>query len=235
VWVLGGAYPLGRGFDLQGGFAAAYNHPPGGPATATWGNPLVAVAYHARPRPDVRLVPIVGGLAPLARGGGNHPDPAVEAANTAGALTRSGYNGGIFTPNEAAVGAGLDAAWAIQVITLQAEVIVADLIRVRGEEVLPEAHRPFGSAALFVGGWVRAWLSGGAELRYIGFLLTPEEVKQDPASREQTSVEIGLRAHLPLAGSVMIHPGLSYARGLDPPMTRLGFQVWSVAVAVDFP
>jgi hypothetical protein len=232
VWALAAGHPLGGGFVLQGGFAVALNHPPSGPATTTWGNLLIAVSYHAQPRPDVSVTPIAGGLLPIARGGGNHPSEAVQAANDAATLTRSAYNGGLFAPNEAGVGAGLDAAWVVGGLTFQGEVIVADLIRVRGEQVQPDEHSPFGSAALFVGGWLRPWLSAGAEVRFIGLFFAPETIDEEPLPREQASWEVGLRAHVPLSGSVAIHPGLSYARGLDAPMTSLGFQVFTLSLVL---
>jgi len=161
------------------------------------------------------------------------PDRGAVLAQFEALLTRAAYNVGFFSPNDLILSGVFDVAWLWNRVTLQGEVTLAQLIRVKGEIAEPDEFITLATGGVHLGYFALPMLSGGVELRYVGLLTTPELVKKDPSTREQFSVGVGVRTHLQ-AGRLSLHPGIYYVRGLDDPMARAGFNIIGLDLPVVF-
>jgi len=112
---------------------------------------------------------------------------------------------------------GLGLARVTRGLTLQAEVTLLQLTRVRGPDS-QDASRSNFTAGVHAGHFFSPRLSLGAEVRIQRWLSDAAPVRRDPAAREQLTIGVGPRFHLKLAGKRWLRPGLSYTRALDAPM-----------------
>jgi hypothetical protein len=55
-------------------------------------------------------------------------------------------------------------------------------------------------------------------------------VRSDPAAREQFTVAVGPRFHVPLGRGRWLRPGISYTRALDDPMKAKSYDIVQVDV-----
>ena len=140
----------------------------------------------------------------------------------------------MFAVNDLTVFPGIDLAYLRGGFTVQGEVTVLQLTRVRGEAVQPDASRTNLTSGLHAGYFLTPWLSVGAELRYQRWLSTPASVAADPSVRDNLSAAAGPRLHLKVSRALTLRPGLSYATGLDAPMRAQSFQVVQLDVPVLF-
>jgi hypothetical protein len=139
----------------------------------------------------------------------------------------------LFAVNDLTPIVGVDATYLANGLTLQLEVTLFELFRVRGDEVQPDAYKTNATAGMQAAYFVVPWLSASGELRYQRWLSTPAAVAMDAsgASRDTLSAALGVRGHLALGGARWLRPGVSYARGLDDPMTDRHYQI----VQIDIP
>src|SRR5262249_33431934 len=139
----------------------------------------------------------------------------------------------LFAVNDVAAIGGADLAYVQGGLTVQGEVTLFQLTRVRGSALQPDERKTNATTGLFVGYTVRPTLPLGAEPRYQPWLSTPASVAADMtgATRDNLSAAIGVRTKLDLGGGRALKPGLSYARGLDDPISKRSYQI----VQVDLP
>ena len=134
---------------------------------------------------------------------------------------------------------GVDAAWMAHRFTVQAEATLFQLFRVRGAGTAPatDSTRTNTTYGLHAGYFVIPQLSLGAELRYQRWLTTPTQLVMNKAvpipsaNMDTTTVAIGPRGHFAIGRGMFFRPGISYARGLDKPLTASSYNM----VQVDLP
>jgi hypothetical protein len=184
----------------------------------------------------------VGGTVPIGQGGGGTPDAGAAAANSAGIRARSGMDNAMFAVNYFTAIAGGDVAYVDHRLTVQLEATLFQLLRVRGENTgaATDAARTNSTAGVHVGYFVIPQLSFGAELRYQRWLSTPTQLvmgnKVDiaDAAKDTISFAVGPRAHFALGKGIWFRPGLSYARGLDKPLSTASYNMVQVDLPVVF-
>ncbi|HVK72752.1 MAG TPA: hypothetical protein VM734_05505 [Kofleriaceae bacterium] len=210
--------------------------PPAGAGATTMSNPLLGVLYGKPLAPAVKLGLFAAFTVPVGGGGGDTPDAARAAANRAGIAARSSMDNALFAVNDHALIGGADLAYVAGGLTVQAELTVFQLTRVRGGDVQPDKAKTNFTSGLHAGWFARPWLSVGGELRYQRWLSTPQAVAGDPtgASRDNLTAAAGLRGHIALPGKRWLRPGLAYARALDDPMRGKGYDIVQVDVPFVF-
>jgi hypothetical protein len=168
-------------------------------------------------------------------GGGDAPSAPTAATMRSGVNTRSGMDSVLFTVNDVAIFPGVDFAYTDFGLTVQAEVTVVQLVRVRGEATQPDSANTNLTAGLHVGYFFVPELSAGAELRYQRWLTTPWFVAADRtrASRDTLTFAVGLRAHLDLGGA-WLRPGLSYSHGIDDPLVDRAYHIVQLDLPLSF-
>jgi hypothetical protein len=212
------------------------DEPAGGKRTAAFLNPSVGVFSGFHLTQSLRLGLFLGISLPVGMGGGNTPDPAVVAATRAGVFARSVYDNAQFAVNDLGIVPGVDLAYVAHRLTLQAEVTVIELARVRGERVQSDASRTNLLIGGHVGYFVLRQLSFGADLHYQRWLSTPAAVRADAtgALRDALTLAVGARLHFRLRGTTWLRPGLSYTRGLDNPLAKRDYNILQIDVPVIF-
>jgi hypothetical protein len=196
------------------------------PSTATTGggfafvNPAVGGTYALDLGADTRLAFFLGVTIPVGMGGGDKPDKGLVDARSAGQFARSQMDDALFAVDDSAVFPGIDFAWVHAGLTLQAEATLFQLWRVRGEQAQPEATKTNFTSGVHAGYFVVPMLSFGLDVHYQRWFNAPIAIDKDTTGTkiDDWTAAIGPRLHIPLGGSVKIHPGVSYARGLDKPM-----------------
>lgn len=217
-------------------FAVVNDSPASGAGATTMSNPLFGLAYGTSLAPAVKLG-LFGALTlPLGSGGGDTPDPAAVATNRAAIAARSSMDNAMFAVNDHTLIGGAGLAYVKGGFTIQAEVTVLQLTRVRGEDVQPDTHKTNVTSGLHAGYFAMPWLSLGAELRYQRWLSTPKAVANDVtgATRDNMTAAAGVRGHVKLSGKRWLRPGLSYTRPLDDPMSGRGYDIIQVDVPLAF-
>lgn len=198
---------------------------------AAFVNPIVGLTY-AHKFGDAWKGAAFGGVTiPVGMGG----DKSAATSDTAAAVSRgiaarSAMDNAMFAVNYMTGIGGLDFGYVAHRLTVQTEVTLLQLFRVRNEAYAPESTRTNLTAGLHVGGFALPWLSLGAEGRYQRWLSTPALVTKDPTARDTTTVAIGPRFHFKSGGSWW-RPGLSYSFALDKPLTNLSYHI----VQIDLP
>ena len=210
------------------------NSPPTGGAAFALTNPLIGGAYAMKPAPELRLAFFFGVALPFGQGGGNNPDADRSLALRSGVLARSAMDNAMFAVNDLVLIPGVDLAWVTGGLTVQLETTLLQLIRVRGADAQPDASRTNWTNGLHVGFFFLPQLSVGAELRYPRWLSTPAAVERDATLRDTMTFAVGPRVHLQLADKLWLRPGIAYARGLDPPMTKANYNIVQVDVPFVF-
>jgi hypothetical protein len=211
------------------------------PSGTSFLNPIVGVTY-ARRLGSFRLAGFLGGTVPVGNGGGDAPDKAAATANKAGIAARSGMDNSMFAVDYFTAIGGLDAAYVDHRFTVQAEVTLFQLFRVRGAGTAPATDdtRTNSTFGLHAGFFVVPQLSLGAEVRVQRWLTTPTQIvmmKTVPipaANLDTTTVAIGPRGHFAIGHGMFFRPGLSYARGLDKPLTASSYNMVQVDLPVVF-
>jgi hypothetical protein len=155
-------------------------------------------------------------------------------ANKSSVLARSGMDNALFAINDMAVIAGADLAYVRGGFTVQGEMTLFQLARVRNAEMQPDKAKTNMTSGLHAGWFPIKQLSIGAELRYQRYLSTPSFVADAPAARDCLSAAVGVRVHLKLGGGRWARPGVAYARGLDDPMNGRGYDVVQLDLPVSF-
>jgi hypothetical protein len=207
---------LGLDLVLRAGYV--HDSPPTGKAGAAFTNVLVGAAYAMRLPREFLLNLFLATTLPVGTGSGNDAAKEDVAARQRGASARSGFDVAMAT-NDVGVVPGVGVGWVSQGLTLQFEATLAQLLRVRGGAVQPEATRTNSVLAFHAGYFFLPFLSAGAEIRYNRWLDPPSAVRADKtgASYDNLSVALGPRLHVRLA-SGWLRPGVAYVRALDKPL-----------------
>jgi hypothetical protein len=211
------------------------------PSGTSFINPLVGLTY-ARKLGSFRVAGFLGGTIPLGAGGGATPDKGAAGANKAGIAARSAMDNAMFAVDYFTAIGGVDAAWVNHRVTLQGEATVFQLFRARGAGTAPATDdtRTNSTFGLHAGVFIIPQLSLGGELRYQRWLTTPTQLvmmKAVPipdASRDTTTVAIGPRGHFAIGHGMYFRPGISYARGIDKPLSASSYNMVQVDLPVVF-
>lgn len=187
------------------------------------GNPILGAVYgrSITSAPAWRYAALAAVAVPIGTGGDKPAGmDATAAAIGSGIRARAGLDNALFAVNYLTPLVGLDVAYVAGGLTVQAEVTVLQLFRVRNSNQMSgaDASRTNATAGLFAGYFFVPWLSGGVELRHQRWLSTPKLVTATPAARDTTTFAVGLRGHVRLADKKWLRPGVSYALGLDDPL-----------------
>jgi hypothetical protein len=230
------AYKVSPSFAPLFRLAVVDDSPAIGSGGTTMSNPLFGLLYGKPLAPTVKLGIFGAMTLPLGSGAGNTPDAADVATNKAGVAARSSMDNAMFAVNDHALIAGADLAYVKNGFTVQAEITLFELSRVRGEKVQPDAHKTNLTAGIHAGWFAMPWLSLGAELRYQRYLSTPMFVANDPtgASRDNLTTAVGVRGHIKLSGKRMLRPGIAYTRPIDDPMSGKGYDIIQLDVPLAF-
>jgi hypothetical protein len=155
---------------------------------------------------------------PVGTGGGDTPDLAKRTANLDGIFARASMDNALFQINYMTpiVGAGI--GYVSNGITLQAEVTLLQLIRVRGAAQDKDAARTNLTAGLHFGWFMLPQLSFGTELRYQYWISNGTiEKGPDPTRVDNWTLGFGPRGHIKLGEKMWLRPGVSLTMGLDLP------------------
>jgi hypothetical protein len=234
-----------RGTTLVSMLTASYRIPGTGPATAglaplvrfafvtddpapgnntrggaTLVNPLVGAAYAIKLDGGFRLNAFLGATIPIGGGGGDSPSAGAANSRFKGLNARAQLDNALFAVNDFTLIPGFGAAYVSHGLTVQAEVTLLHLMRVRGDALQQEASKTNLTTGLHVGYFVLPQLSIGSELRYQRWLNAPFAVEKDTTDtlRDTLSIAIGPRAHVKLGDLGWLRPGIAYQRGLDKPL-----------------
>jgi hypothetical protein len=233
--MLGGTWKVrpDLGFMLRAG--AVQSSPPTGDSASSLVSPLVGATYAPRLGPaPLRLAAALGFSLPIGMGGGNHPDAAIAAADRSGIAARSSLDNAMFAVNYTAIAPAVDVAWVDHGLTVQAELAVLELIRVRGSAMEKDSARTNLITGLHAGYFVHPAISLSGELRYQRWLSTPAAVTANPAMRDFLTFAVGVRAHFKVGEKTWLRPGIAYARGLDDPMVAQHYDILQVDLPVTF-
>jgi hypothetical protein len=218
-------------------FAVVRNDPASGASATAMSNPLLGAIWTPVRLPAPYRLALFGGLAlPLGSGGGNGADPSMAMTVRSAIAARASMDNALFAVNDLTPIAGVDVAYVASGVTLQVEATLFELFRVRGGDVQPDAFKTNFTAGAQAGYFVQPWLSASGELRYQRWLSTPAAVAMDTsgASRDTLSAAVGVRGHIALGEGRWLRPGVSYARGLDDPMTGRDYQIVQIDVPFAF-
>jgi hypothetical protein len=242
--ILNGSYLLTPHLAPLVRLGFAQNNAPGTAISgSSFVNPIVGVAYARRVR-ALRWSVFLGGTIPVGGGSGDHPEPGIAAANTAGLQARSGMDNSMFAVNYFTGIVGGDVAYVDRKLTVQAEATLFQLLRVHGDDAgaqSTDSARTNSTMGLHLGYFVIPALSFGAELRYQRWLSTPTKLNTmgarvdiPTANMDTTTVAIGPRAHFTVGKGVWLRPGISYARVLDQPLASQSYNMVQIDLPVVF-
>ena len=176
-----------------------------------------------------RWTGLLASTIPWGSGGGDTPDADAAAAMRAAIPSRSAMDNALFSVNYWTVIGGLDLVYVTPDVSLQGEVTVLQLTRVRGPETQDSSRTNF-TAGIHAGHFFTPQVSLGAEVRLQRWLTDAAPVRSDPAARQQWTFGVGPRFHFK-AGKGWFRPGVSYTRALDDPMAKKNYNI----VQVDLP
>ena len=218
-----GTYKLAPNFAGLMRFGFVNNSPPTrAPGATSFINPVLGGTYATELSNDFRLSVFLGATVPIGMGGGNTPDPSVQAANSAGILARSAMDNAMFAPNYLTIIPGVDFAYIANGLTAQLEATFFQLNRVRGENVDKDPERTNFTSGLGLGYAVTSQLSVATELRYQRWLNNQTVAATANPATQNLSIGIGPRLNLKY-GSTVIRPGIAYTNGLMGPMGSGGY------------
>jgi opacity protein-like surface antigen len=202
-------------------------------------NPVLGATYVITPVPSLRIAPFLGVAFPLGGGGGDSPEPSDAQALGRGVLARSAMDNAMFATNYLTPFPGVGIAWVQSGLTVQAEVTLLQLMRVRGSDHpadSKDSSRTNLTTGLHVGYFVVPQLSIGAEWRYQRFLKNQaiDDLPDGDTRVDNMTVAIGPRVHIQLAETTWLRPGIAYAMALDDPMDADEYRIVQLDVPVAF-
>lgn len=219
------------------------NDSPGAlPDGSSFLNPIVGATY-AHKLGSYKLAAFLATTIPVGMGAGDTPDAGVAAANAAGIRARSAMDNAMFAVNYMTGIAGVGFAYVDHKFTAQIEATLLQLVRVRGDQAASatDAARTNSTAGLHLGYFVIPQLSVGGEVRYQRWLSHPTarnamgvHVPIADANMDTMTFAVGPRGHFKLSQTTWVRPGISYARGMDAPLTTTAFNVIQVDIPVIF-
>lgn len=194
-------------------------------------NPILGVTGGWKLPHDLRLSAFLGATVPIGQGGDQAPGMnGTAAAVQRGIPARSAMDNAMFAVNYLTAIGGVGTAWVAHGLTLQGEVTLLQLTRVRNETFAPEANRTNATAGLHAGYFLFTWMSLGGEFRYQRWLSTPNAVKANPKARDTATFAVGPRFHFKVGKSTWIRPGLSFSTAADEPMTTAKYNILQLDV-----
>ena len=204
-------------------------------------NPVVGATY-ARKVDAIRWAAFLGATVPIGMGRNDTPAAGAATANSAGIRARSAMDNAMFAVNYFTAIAGGDLAYVDHKLTVQLEATLFQLMRVRGSNAASstDSARTNSTVGLHAGYFIIPMLSVGGELRYQRWLSTPttltmgNKVNFTDAAMDTVTVAIGPRAHFQIAKGMFLRPGISYARGLDKPVSDFSYNVVQVDIPLYF-
>jgi hypothetical protein len=214
-------------------------------------NPLIGLVY-GRKVDSIRWAGFGALTIPIGGGGGGPPDPTrpgVAGAQSQAVLARSGMDNAMFAVNYMTAILGADVAYVAHKLTIQAEATVFQLFRARGDDNLKASNdstRTNSTFGLHVGYFFIPQLSAGAELRYQRWLSTPTTGAKNAMTGVVTNTAFadnrmdtlttafGPRMHFKLGKTTWIRPGISYAFGIDRPLSDGDFKMVQLDIPVIF-
>ncbi len=203
-------------------------------SAASFVNPLVGVTYGRKLGNDFRFAAMLAASVPIGQGGDQkRTADATAAATFRGIAARSAMDNAMFAVNYETGIVGADLAWVAHKLTVQAEVTVLQLFRIRHDDIDTDSARTNGTAGLHVGYFPLTWMSLGTELRYQRWLSTPAAVTANATVRDTATFAIGPRFHVK-AGGVWLRPGISYARPLDKPLSDGKYNIVQIDLPIVF-
>lgn len=212
------------------------NNPPstsGERAGTAVSNPLLGATF-LRPRPGgVRQSLFIAATAPIGSGGGDSPQAGKTPALSRAIATRSAMDNALFAVNYFTLIGGGSVARVTRGATIQGEVTVLQLFRVRGPGTQDKRRTNF-TAGLHIGRSFRPVFSAGAELRYQRWLTNAAPVRANRQARETLTFAFGPRLHFKLGGKKWIRPGVSLTLPLDEPLSGSRYRILQIDVPVSF-
>jgi hypothetical protein len=218
------------------------NAPAAGADGTSFVNPVVGATY-ARKLGAFRLAGFLGTTIPIGQGAGASPDAGAAAADAAAIRARSAMDNAMFAVNYMTGIAGLGFAYIHAGFTAQAEATVFQLFRVRGDNAASatDSTRTNATAGVHLGYFVIPQISVGGEIRYQRWLSDVTQRNSAGASvpianfaKDTLSFAVGPRGHFKMGKSMWLRPGISYAQGLDKPLTDGKYHVVQVDLPVVF-
>jgi hypothetical protein len=204
-------------------------------------NPIVGATYGRRVD-ALRWAAFLGATVPLGMGAGDMPAGGAATANSAGVRARSAMDNAMFAVNYFTAIAGGDVAYVDHKLTVQLEMTLFQLMRVRGSNApsSTDSARTNSTVGLHAGYFIIPMLSLGGEVRYQRWLTTPTQLSMGTkmsftdAQMDALTVAFGPRAHFQVAKGMFLRPGISYARALDKPVSDQSYNVVQVDVPLYF-
>ncbi|MDZ4804614.1 MAG: hypothetical protein SGI90_07140 [Candidatus Eisenbacteria bacterium] len=219
---------VGKSAAVLGRIGLVQNDPPVGESVTVPTNLVLGGMYAPRVGGDWRMGLYLLTALPTAGGGGNDPDPADAIAIRSGVPARSAMDNAMFAANDFVLFPGIDLAWVRGGWTVQGEITILELWRIRGDEVQADVRKTNFTTGLHVGCFPAKSVSLGGELRYQRWLSTPAAVKANPHSRDTATVAFGSRFHLKTSQTSWFRPGLSVTVPLDKTMTDADYLILQV-------
>jgi hypothetical protein len=182
-------------------------------------NPALGVLYGLPLGKSVKTSFFAATTIPVGTGGGDKPNAAARSANLpSGIFARASMDNALFQINYLTPMVGADIAYVADGLTVQAEVTLLELIRVRGAAVDKDAARTNLTAGLHAGYFPIPQLSIGTELRY-QYWIKHETIEKglDPSAVDHWTLGFGPRAHFKIGEKMWLRPGVSLTMGLDLP------------------
>ncbi|HEV8551228.1 MAG TPA: hypothetical protein VGQ57_19405, partial [Polyangiaceae bacterium] len=238
---ISGSYKIIPQVGVFAKLGVASDSPPTDTGGFTFGNPIIGGAFGFWPAKSMKLGATLGLALPIGSGGSLSNDPGAREANRAAMFARSGFDNPVFMPDYFSVMPGVDFAIVTHNLTLQAELNLVFLAKVRGQQQEKSAHQDM-SMGLHAGYFFFPFLSAGVDFRYQYWLSKAYVVPQDPAStvitqdptgysRDNLTIAVGPRFHVQLSEELWLRPGISMAFGLDHPMSSSHYKI----VQLDLP
>ena len=224
VEFLTAAYAFNKHISIYGRTGWVEYLPSSGPSTSAFTNLAIGALWADTFAKDFRYCVTIGTGLPVGQGGGDSPDTGEAAAIGAGNLARARWDGStMFSPNDVAPFIGGDLAFVKGGFTIQAEVSVFSLFRVRGDGINPATSKPWDPDAvkgsidlgLHVGYFIVPQLSIQAEVRDQTFLGTPAAVSSGAIAQSWVSVGGGVRGHFKIGAHAWFRPGLAFFQPLN--------------------
>lgn len=199
------------------------NFAPGRAHAASVSNLALGASYGIDALRYLRVAAEAGLILPIGTGAGREPAPGIALAN----LRARALHPTMFDPNFMTTYIGAIASTQHTRAVGRLELFFDPSFKVNG------ANDDKGKTRLRLaahGGYrVLPWLEPFVELRYFRFLSTNAAIEADGALSDNMYGGLGIAAVLgPLRAQV------AYLRALDPPLTRIDFNVFAIRIGADF-
>lgn len=219
------------GVVAKGVFVQRFDSAPNGTAV---GNPLLGVLYAPRLGHGLRLGFFLGFVLPLGSTGSDASASEMRGLLRAGTSARGSMDNALFAVSYATKVLGLGLSYVEHGLTAQVEGSTFVSVRTRGELVDSEPTRGAFTAGVHFGYAILDWLYPSVELRHQRWLSTPAQVVSNPASRDSTTLALGIRADVQWGARVLFRPGLAYVEPLDAPLLENGTRMVQVDLPIVF-